>query len=287
MNYPRWFQVFHLMISVFKNLSLFTLFAALFIRSDRPKKWLSLNQSHTLDFSLSFMSAWLGCVCLYVCVCARLRFCVLDPDSYHFWHKVVVFWRLCPVSCCNSFPVMAERTSAPRCSQPWLLQYLHVYAHNFHLLFLEQSAAGGLERSAGNCCKSRSTWVSWLGGWAWLCSTRRRGREGRGGGPFSFLQGPLKVSDGGLGESEGSGDPRELALREELHQGEISHCGPVTPLQPAKLTNGFQIHYRINRKVQMWSETFYCGWLWSKLVCLSAMKLQQQFQKERNKFSHG
>lgn len=72
MNYPRWFQVFHLMISVFKNLSLFTLFAALFIRSDRPKKWLSLNQSHTLDFSLSFMSAWLGCVCLYVCVCVRV-----------------------------------------------------------------------------------------------------------------------------------------------------------------------------------------------------------------------
>lgn len=115
----------------------------------------------------------------------------------------------------------------------------------------------GLERSTGNCCKSRSTWVSWLGGWAWLCSTQRRG--GRGGGWFSFLQGPLKVSDGGLEESKGSGDLCELALREELHQGEISHCGPVTPLTPiqlawAKLTNGFQIHYQINRRVQMWSK---------------------------------
>lgn len=38
-------------------------------------------------------------------------------------------------------------------------------------------------------------------------------------------------------------------------------AGPVTLLTPiqlarAKLTNGFQIHYKINRKVQMWSKTF-------------------------------
>lgn len=84
-----------------------------------------------------------------MCVRACLCFCVSDPDSYHIWHKVVVFWRLCPVSCSNSFPVMAGRTSAPRCSQPWLLQYLHVYAHNFHLLFLEQSAAGAWREAPG------------------------------------------------------------------------------------------------------------------------------------------
>lgn len=84
-----------------------------------------------------------------MCVRACLCFCVSDPDSYRIWHKVVVFWRLCPVSCSNSFPVMAGRTSAPRCSQPWLLQYLHVYAHNFHLLFLEQSAAEAWRETRG------------------------------------------------------------------------------------------------------------------------------------------
>lgn len=60
-------------------------------------------------------------------------------------------------------------------------------------------------------------------------------------------------------ESDGSGDLPELARGEELHRGEISLCRPVTPLTPiqlarAKLTNGFQIHYKINHKVQMWSK---------------------------------
>lgn len=38
------------------------------------------------------------------------------------------------------------------------------------------------------------------------------GEERGGGVSFSFLQGPLKVSDGGLEESEGSWDVCELAL---------------------------------------------------------------------------
>ena len=92
--------------------------------------------------------------------------------------KWLFFWRLCSVSWRNSFPVMAARTSAPRCSQPWLLQYLHVYAHNFHLLFLEQSAASrGPERSTA-VSRAQLGFHDW-GGWAWLCSTRLEGREGK------------------------------------------------------------------------------------------------------------
>lgn len=56
--------------------------------------------------------------------------------------------------------------------------------------------------------------------------------EGRGrgrGGSLSLLQGPLKVSDGGLEESEGSGDVCELALRAKLHQGEIRARNPAHP----------------------------------------------------------
>lgn len=134
-----------------------------------------------------FTNAWFQSffyVCLvglhvFMCVRACLCFCVSDPDSYHFWHKVVVFWRLCSVSCCNSFPVMAERTSAPRCSQPWLLQYLHVYAHNFHLLFLEQSAAGAW-REAQRTAVSRAQlgFHDWEAGPDYARLGQRGGRRG-------------------------------------------------------------------------------------------------------------
>lgn len=61
------------------------------------------------------------------------------------------------------------------------------------------------QRPGENGCKSRSTWVSWLGGWAWLCSAWVEGSSRRGGWwiRFSFLQGLPKVFDGGLEVSEG------------------------------------------------------------------------------------
>lgn len=63
------------------------------------------------------------------------------------------------------------------------------------------------------------------------------GGLGVGGG--SFLQGPLKVSDRGLGgkkrKSQGSGDLYEPFGENSLHRGVISHCGPVTPLTSIKL----------------------------------------------------
>lgn len=37
------------------------------------------------------------------------------------------------------------------------------------------------QRPGENGCKSRSTWVSWLGGWAWLCSAWVEGSSRRGG----------------------------------------------------------------------------------------------------------
>lgn len=141
-----------------------------------------------------------------MCVRACLCFCVSDPDSYRIWHKVVVFWRLCPVSCSNSFPVMAGRTSAPRCSQPWLLQYLHVYAHNFHLLFLEQSAAEAWRETRGTAVsRAQLGFHDWEAGPDYA----RLGWRGVVGGEggwwiwFSFLQGLPKVFDGGLEVSEG------------------------------------------------------------------------------------
>lgn len=84
---------------------------------------------------------------------------------------------------------------------------------------------------------------------------RERGKEGRG---FHFLslQGPLKVPDGGaLGVCASSS-----ARGKWLHWAEISHCGPCNPahLGPGwgQGTNGFQICYKINRMVQLWSKTF-------------------------------
>lgn len=44
---------------------------------------------------------------------------------------------------------MMEGTSAPHCSQQRIRQYLHVCAHNFHLLFLEQSATGAWREALG------------------------------------------------------------------------------------------------------------------------------------------
>lgn len=123
-----------------------------------------------------------------MCVCACLCFCVLHCDSYHFWHKVVVFWRLCSVSCCNSFPVMAERTSAPRCSQPWLLQYLHVYAHNFHLLFLEQSAAGAWREAQGTAVsRAQLGFHDWEAGPDYARLSGEEGGEGVGFLSFKAL----------------------------------------------------------------------------------------------------
>ena len=94
-----------------------------------------------------------------------------------------------------------------------------------------------------------------MGWWRWW---------GGGGGEVLFSSRPSQGfwrRAGRKKKGEGSWDLSELALGEKLHQGEISHCGPVTPLTPiqlagAKLTNGFQIHYKINGKVQMWSKTF-------------------------------
>lgn len=154
-----------------------------------------MTQPQTVTYTWFQPVFYVGLVWLHVfmCACACLCFCVLDPDSYHFWHKVVVFWRLCSVSCCNSFPVMAGRTSALRRSQPWLLQYLHVYAHNFHLLFLEQSAAGAWREARGTAVsRTQLGFHDWEAGPDY--AQVGGGEEREGGGELAFF--PSRPSEG-------------------------------------------------------------------------------------------
>lgn len=99
-------------------------------------------------------------------------------------------------------------------------------------------SSGGLERSTGKCCKSHSTWVSWLGGWAWLCSARRR--EAGGWGLFFLAS---RASDGwrkAMAPRQRASSPFEISLP-------AARSRLVTGFQPAqvKLTDKIQIRYKI------------------------------------------
>lgn len=110
-----------------------------------------------LLFRWSCMCLCLGEHILYLCSC------ILGADK-----KKLLYLLTCDET---------ERTSAPCCYQPWLLQCLHVYAHSFHLLFLEQSATGA-HREARGMVVSRSQlgFRDWEAGpdYTWLGLGERR-----------------------------------------------------------------------------------------------------------------
>lgn len=173
------------------------------------KNWLSLNHSHTLDFSLSFMSVWLDCVCLRVCVRVYASVCWiltaitsdtkwLFSEGFAPFHVVIasLWWR--------RGPLLHAALSHDSCN-------IYMFTLTISICCFWNNQQLGAWREARGTAVSRAQlgFHDW-GGWAWLCSSRG---EGRGRGGFVFF--PSRPSQGfpdvGLEESEGSGDLREAS----------------------------------------------------------------------------
>lgn len=92
--------------------------------------------------------------------------------------------------------------------------------------FWNNQQQGPGEKHGGNC-KSRLTWVSWLEGWAWLCSPTQRERE-----RVCFLS--FKPLFQGFWRRAGA-EARALGIRASSPSERCftrAGSGPVTPLTP-------------------------------------------------------
>lgn len=173
------------------------------------------------------------------------------------------------------------KTSAPRRSQPWLLQYLHVYSHNFHLLYLEQSAAEARSEARGTALSpAQLGFHDWEAGpdYAWL--ELRERRVFFFSLSFFLLQGLLKVSGG---EAPGicSSLPTERGLLRvrSVITGQLLHSWSNWP-EPNSLMD-FRYDTKsitILRFGQKWR-----GWLWEKLSFFFFFTaLKQKEMEEKN-----
>lgn len=152
---------------------------------------------------------------------------------------------------------MMEGTSAP-----WLLQYLHVYTHNFHLLFLEQSTTGA-SREARGIAASRAQlgFHDWEAGpdYAQLCE------GGGGGGVVIFFVFFSSRPSQGFWQRAG----RKRGLRGSVQAGSWKEASPGwdqalwASNPPFSKSNWTGPNSLMNfRYITKWNSGFKCGSWW-------------------------
>lgn len=141
----------------------------------------SARISHMLSISAFLLCAF-ACVCLCVCVRVYASVCqtltaIASDTKWLFSEGFAPFHVLIASLWWQGGPLLRAALSHDSCNI-----YMFTLTISICCFWNNQQ-----QRPGENGCKSRSTWVSWLGGWAWLCSAWVEGSSRRGGGGFGFL----------------------------------------------------------------------------------------------------